>query len=474
MIIQCDKCQSKFKLDDSKVTEKGVKVKCKKCQNIFTVYPEKKEEELISLFEEKLEVKEEPKKEEVSFELPSFEFSMDTKKEEVKEAVPKEEPKEEFSWDQFSIDIEEKKKEEPIKEEEEKEEIKFDFESFQVDKEEKPKEEGEKVEFEFDFEKLGITEKEEERPEEQKTIEEFLKETPEKETFEFEVAFEGEKKEATPEEEKKVETFEFEGFKLEEEKPEEKVSLEEFKFEESEQEAPVESIGKEEEAQKEFVFEGIEAEVEKEEKIEMPEREFEKRGEKEELSFTFLEEEKKITFPQEEFKKEEEPIPFIAEEVKPRSGLLVMLVSLLIVIVFSGTGIGFVWWQKTKMLEKEGTYGISEVKAEFLESKTLGNVFVVKGKITNAYRVPKSFLKVKCVLYSKDNKKLAEKIAFASNVFTPDEIRELTYSEIEKGLNNKMGKSMMNVNVPAGKAIPFMLVFDKIPEGVNHLEVEAI
>ena len=40
MVIQCDKCQSKFKLDDSKVTEKGVKVRCTKCKNIFTVKKE--------------------------------------------------------------------------------------------------------------------------------------------------------------------------------------------------------------------------------------------------------------------------------------------------------------------------------------------------------------------------------------------------------------------------------------------------
>lgn len=41
MIIQCEKCQTKFRLDDSKVTDKGVKVRCAKCKHVFTV---KKEE----------------------------------------------------------------------------------------------------------------------------------------------------------------------------------------------------------------------------------------------------------------------------------------------------------------------------------------------------------------------------------------------------------------------------------------------
>ncbi|MBI5903384.1 MAG: zinc-ribbon domain-containing protein [Deltaproteobacteria bacterium] len=39
MIIQCDKCHTKFRLDDSKVKGAGVKVRCTKCQNVFIVTP---------------------------------------------------------------------------------------------------------------------------------------------------------------------------------------------------------------------------------------------------------------------------------------------------------------------------------------------------------------------------------------------------------------------------------------------------
>ncbi len=37
MIVQCDECKTKFRLDDSKVPEKGVKVRCSKCKNVFIV-----------------------------------------------------------------------------------------------------------------------------------------------------------------------------------------------------------------------------------------------------------------------------------------------------------------------------------------------------------------------------------------------------------------------------------------------------
>jgi len=43
LIVQCDTCHTKFRIDDSKITDKGVKVKCTKCQNTFIVRPSAKE-----------------------------------------------------------------------------------------------------------------------------------------------------------------------------------------------------------------------------------------------------------------------------------------------------------------------------------------------------------------------------------------------------------------------------------------------
>jgi len=49
MIVQCDKCKAKFQLADEKVTPKGVKVRCSKCENIFTV---KKDDQIKSALPE--------------------------------------------------------------------------------------------------------------------------------------------------------------------------------------------------------------------------------------------------------------------------------------------------------------------------------------------------------------------------------------------------------------------------------------
>lgn len=46
MIIQCDKCSTKFRLDDSRITSNGVRVRCTKCQNVFVVTPPPPAEEV--------------------------------------------------------------------------------------------------------------------------------------------------------------------------------------------------------------------------------------------------------------------------------------------------------------------------------------------------------------------------------------------------------------------------------------------
>lgn len=39
MIVQCEHCQTKYRIADDKVKGKGVKVRCAKCENVFTVTP---------------------------------------------------------------------------------------------------------------------------------------------------------------------------------------------------------------------------------------------------------------------------------------------------------------------------------------------------------------------------------------------------------------------------------------------------
>ncbi len=43
MIVQCEHCHTKYRIADEKVKGKGVKVRCAKCENVFTVTPPKED-----------------------------------------------------------------------------------------------------------------------------------------------------------------------------------------------------------------------------------------------------------------------------------------------------------------------------------------------------------------------------------------------------------------------------------------------
>lgn len=116
MIIQCDKCHAKFKIDDSKVTPQGVKVRCKKCRNIFVV--KRPEEEAKGAFED-LRIEELFKEEGVE------------EKPKPEEGPAEEEREEGFSWTGIEVEARGPEEEKAPPEEE------FHFPSGPVEEEEK-------------------------------------------------------------------------------------------------------------------------------------------------------------------------------------------------------------------------------------------------------------------------------------------------------------------------------------------------
>src|SRR6266571_2272106 len=105
MIAQCEKCKSKFRIDDAKVPAAGLKVRCTKCMHIFFLKKEPqlaKEPQIVELnFDSIVEhparvapaMQEAPKKATPGFDFSTFETKSDfsvfeTKKEPVPQPPP--------------------------------------------------------------------------------------------------------------------------------------------------------------------------------------------------------------------------------------------------------------------------------------------------------------------------------------------------------------------------------------------------
>lgn len=114
------------------------------------------------------------------------------------------------------------------------------------------------------------------------------------------------------------------------------------------------------------------------------------------------------------------------------------------------------------------------VSGSFVQSTREGQLFVVKGVVTNNYPHKRSFILIKATILDNNGDVAKRKMVYAGNIFTKNQIRELPLTVINKGLKNRYGKGRMNLNIEPDNSIPFMAIFDNLPENMSEFTVEAV
>ncbi|MDT8317607.1 MAG: DUF3426 domain-containing protein [bacterium] len=123
--------------------------------------------------------------------------------------------------------------------------------------------------------------------------------------------------------------------------------------------------------------------------------------------------------------------------------------------------------------ERSGKIEISDLNGYYLQSEKDGLIFVIEGSALNNFDGPRSFISIKGTLYDGSGKQVVEQSAFCGNIFTKDELATLSRKKITLDLQSKLGKGLINSNIPPGKKIPFMLVFYSVPDNLAEFNVEA-
>lgn len=118
--------------------------------------------------------------------------------------------------------------------------------------------------------------------------------------------------------------------------------------------------------------------------------------------------------------------------------------------------------------------GFKAVTGSFIESKEAGQLFVVKGMVTNNYSNRRSFILVKAAILDEQGKVVKRKMAYAGNIFRDEQIKTLTVDEITKAAKNRFGKGRMNLNLEPNSSIPFLIIFADLPENMTEFTVEAV
>ena len=122
-----------------------------------------------------------------------------------------------------------------------------------------------------------------------------------------------------------------------------------------------------------------------------------------------------------------------------------------------------------------GALGLTfkEVTGFFIQSSKDGQLFVIKGVVTNNYPQIRSFILLKGNLLDDNGRVVRRKVAYAGNTFMENQIKKMTLDEINKGLKERFGKRWINFNIKPGGTIPFMIIFEGLPENLSGFTVEA-
>jgi predicted Zn finger-like uncharacterized protein len=175
---------------------------------------------------------------------------------------------------------------------------------------------------------------------------------------------------------------------------------------------------------------------------------------------------------------------------KKRKGFRLLPAILIIVLLLLGTAAGlrflapqlipdFLSFLKPERTQDIGDLGVrrltfKSVSGTFVESEQAGQLFVVRGMVTNNYPRSRSLILVKGTILDDQGEVVKTKLAYAGNVFSEKELQEMPLEEINQAMKNRFGKGNMNVNIQPQRTVPFMIVFENLPDNLSEFTVEAV
>ncbi len=114
------------------------------------------------------------------------------------------------------------------------------------------------------------------------------------------------------------------------------------------------------------------------------------------------------------------------------------------------------------------------VGERFVKGWTDENVMVVEGSAVNANTVAVSNIRVRGKILDASGNILGKEESHCGTILTDDELKTLTWDEIKKELSNPYGRDFRNADIQPGDGIPFMLVFTMPAQEASELVVELI
>lgn len=110
----------------------------------------------------------------------------------------------------------------------------------------------------------------------------------------------------------------------------------------------------------------------------------------------------------------------------------------------------------------------------FRENAGAGEILIITGLVRNSYADKRSFIRLRGHLLDATGRSLAERYVYAGNILSEEDLRRLPINEIRDRLSVRGGQDGLNQDLEPGTDIPFMLVFDRLPEAMAEYRVDPV
>ena len=170
-----------------------------------------------------------------------------------------------------------------------------------------------------------------------------------------------------------------------------------------------------------------------------------------------------------------------------RRVFIALLVALLVIAV--GVGALLIWAPQylpgyfseftSQAPEKPLDPGVRQlsfkgVTGAFVDASNGRQLFVIRGLVSNDYATARRFILVRGTILNDKGEMVRKQEAYAGNTFTDEALRSVSPADLSMAMKNRPGKNDANVNIPPGQTIPFMILYENLPENLSEFTVEAV
>lgn len=182
------------------------------------------------------------------------------------------------------------------------------------------------------------------------------------------------------------------------------------------------------------------------------------------------------SFPKTDSDDQQELPPLLIASRRKRSPIfaaLIVVIVLLVISVLGYLGYSSFFPPKDAAAPETGKIGVRAVNAAFIRNNIAGELLVVSGEALNEYPKARAALQVKVSVFDAAEQSVATKSAYGGNPLTREQLENLPLDKIEAAMANQFGDSLANMEVAPGKAIPFVVVLANLPKGAKDFTVQS-